>query len=227
VLEPTVIEAASWRLTTALARRHPELVVRREHPGGGQYDVLALRSGRGCVILLNREGTVQVDSRNDSAAVSWEPMPWDEVTRRDVREVVALLESAAGLPPVDRAPASTPRVLVYRVLSALASLQLLADPVDITMGAIDTSGYGAGPADWLEDYPEIEDRVASANTATDEPRFAYWRAATRDLQVAFDTTTSDTWSLTDSRINLATTYDRVGRSMPRLLAAVLELGADT
>jgi hypothetical protein len=219
-----VVEAASWRLAVLLARRHPDLVVRREHPGGGQYDVLALRSGRGCVIMLNREGTIQVHARADGAEIRWDPLPWDEVIRRDIRSLVEAIEEAAGLSPVERAAASTPRVLVYRILSALAGLHTFADPVEITMGALDTSGYGAGPADWLEAFPEIRERAAKADNSHDEPRFAYWRAATRDLQVAFDTNIGDVWSSSGDRINLATAYEKVGRRLPRLLARVLELG---
>lgn len=225
MIERTVVEAASWRLAVLLARRHPDLVVRREHPGDGQYDVLALRSGRGCVIMLNREGTVQVHGRDDGAEIGWEPLPWDEVIRRDIRSLVEAMEEAAGLPPVDRAAASTPRVLVYRILSALAGLHAFADPVEITMGALDTSGYGAGPADWLGAYPEIRERLAKADSSHDEPRFAYWRAATRDLQAAFDTNTGDVWSISGDRINLAAAYENVGRRLPLLLAVVLELGA--
>jgi hypothetical protein len=224
VIERTVVEAASWRLAVLLARRHPNLVVRREHPGDGQYEVLALRSGRGCVIMLNREGTIQVHGRDDGAEIRWEPLPWEEVIRRDMWSLVEALEDAAGLPPVDRAAASTPRVLVYRILSALAGLHTFADPVEITMGALDTSGYGAGPADWLEDYPEIRERAANADSSHDEPRFAYWRAAARDLEVAFDTNTGDVWSISGDRINLATTYEKIGRRLPQLLAVVLELG---
>jgi hypothetical protein len=224
VIERTVVETASWRLAVLLARRHPNLVVRREHPGGGQSDVLALRSGRGCVIMLNREGTVQVHGREDGAEIRWEPMPWDEVIRRDIWSLVEALEDSAGLPPVERASASTPRVLVYRILSALAGLHTFADPVEITMGALDTSGYGAGPAEWLGAYSEIHERAARADSSQDEPRFAYWRAAARDLDVAFDTNTGDVWSISGDRINLATAYEKVGRRLPRLLAVVLELG---
>ena len=225
MIERTVVEAASWKLAVLLARRHPELVVRHEHPGGGQDDVLALRSGRGCVIMLNREGTIQVHGRDDGAEIRWESLPWDEVIRRDIRSLVEAIEEAAGLPPVDRAAASTPRLLVYRILSALAGLYMFADPMEITMGALDTSGYGAGPADWLEAYPEIRERTARADSSHGEPRFAYWRAATRDLQAAFDTNTGDVWSISGDRINMATTYEKVGRRLPPLLAVVLELGA--
>src|SRR3954452_23380250 len=107
VLNRTVIEAASWGLAVTLVRRHPELAIKREYPGGGQYDVLALRSGRGCTIMLNREGTIQVHGRDDGRNPAWEATAWDDVVSRDLREVVVALEGAAGLTSVNRAPRST------------------------------------------------------------------------------------------------------------------------
>lgn len=79
----------------------------------------------------------------------------------------------------------------------LANLQLLAEPAAICMGAIDTSGYGGGPADWLRDFREIQARIDRAGDGSEvEPRFSYWHVATRDLRVAFEPTTSDAWSMT-------------------------------
>jgi len=188
VLERTVVEAASWRLASSLARRHLELKIKREHPGGGQYEVLALRTGRGCTFMLNREGTVQVHGREDGREPGWEPLPWEDVVARDHRAVVTALESAAGLAHVERAPRSTPRVLVYRTLSALANLHVLAEPADICVGAIDTSGYGGGPADWLRDLDEIRARIDRVADSTDvQPRFGYWHIATSNVRVAFET----------------------------------------
>lgn len=222
-----MIEAASWRLAASLARRHPELEIKLEHPGGGLYDVLALRSGRGCTIMLNRADTVQVHERDDMRDPSWVPLAGDDVVTRDVREVVAALEQAASLTSVDQPPRSTPRVLVYRTLSALVNLRVLAEPAEICMGAIDTSGYGGGPAEWLRGFPEIQARIERGGESTEvEPRFKYWHVAASDLRVAFETTTSDAWSLTGRRLTLSTTYDDLGRSMPRLLAAVLDLGSE-
>lgn len=227
VLEQTVIEAASWRLAASLARRHPELEVRREHPGGGQYDVLALRTGHGCTMMLNREGTVQVHGRDDGQAVSWEPLSWDSVVRRSLPQVVAAVEQAAGLASVDRAPQSTPPVLVYRTISALANLHFLADEIDICMGATDTSGYGGGPAEWLRDFPDIQARIDQIDGVGREPRFNYWHASARDFSVAFETTSSDAWSGTNRKLTISKAYGDLGRSMPRLLSAVLDLGAES
>jgi len=101
-------------------------------------------------------------------------------------------------------------------------------PIDISMGAIDTSGYGGGPAQWLADFPEINRRIAGSDMRVGvvESRFDYWQAAGGELRVALDTTTSDAWSATGRRVTPSTTYNDLGRSMPRLLAAVLHLGTE-
>lgn len=40
-IDRSVLEAASWRLASELARRHPDTTrLIRAHPGGGQYDCL-------------------------------------------------------------------------------------------------------------------------------------------------------------------------------------------
>lgn len=226
MLEPTVAEAASWGLATALARRHPELVVRREHPGGGQYDVLAVRSPQGCALMLNRTGTIQVHGRDDGREPDWEPLSWAEALVLDQKDLCRRLESAAGLRSVSATPLSTQRVLVYRVLAGLAGLHVLRSRVEITMGAIDTSGYFGGSAEWLARFPEIASRVERDQRPGEEPRFAYWHAGARDLEVALDVNTGDVWSLAGRRSNLLVAYRKGRRRMPTLVSHVLSLGTD-
>lgn len=224
MLDPTVIEAASWKLACSIARRHPALVIRREHPGGGQYDVLAVRSDRGCQIMLNRAGTIQVHGREDGQEPNWAPTAWELVVGGGFRDVVIQLERAAGLAAVDRLPTSSAAVLVYGTLSALANLQAFSTPIEIVMGALDTSGYGAGRAAWLRDYDEIQSHVENAS-GPKESGFNYWQATSDRIRVAFDKTTGQAWSPSGATLNLMTTYDAKSRSFPRLLAAVLDLGA--
>jgi len=55
---PALVEAASWALARDMTRRHPELSILRYHPGGGQYDCLAIRSSSGLHVDLNRVGRI-------------------------------------------------------------------------------------------------------------------------------------------------------------------------
>lgn len=224
---PSVLEAASWRIASTLARRHPDLLVTREHPGSGQYDVLTIRSDAGCDIKLNRQGTVQVHGRHGGGQSNWRPMSWTEVLEHELWELVASLEHDAGLPHVASVPMSTPRVLVYRTLSALAGIKFLAEPPQIRMGFFDSSGVGGGPAEWVSDFPAILERINSPGRQRNpyESHRDYWEYASKDIRLGFDVNTADAWSETGKNLNLYTAYIKAKRSMPRLLAEALKLGA--
>lgn len=222
----SVLEAASWRLASTLARRHPILLVTREHPGGGQYDVLTIRSDAGCDIMLNRVGTIQIHGRHDGNKPAWRPMSWTDALSHDPRDLIHSLEGAAGLPTVPSLPPSTPKVLVYRAISALAGMQLLAAPAEIRMGYFDSSGEESGPADWVHDFPDIPARIASQGRRdTYEVYSDYWEYTSKDVRLAFDANTSDAWTEAGNRANLYQTYIDAERSMPRLLAHMLQMGA--
>lgn len=186
--------------------------------------MLAVRSDRRATVMLNRNGTVQVHGRDDGEAPTWTPLEWTEVVRSDPRELVVRLEAAAGLPAVGRSARTTGRVLVYRTLSALANLSLLSKPAEITMGFIDSAGYDGGPAPWLNRFPELEHQVTGRN-GRPERGFDFWQVTGSEVAVAFDVSTSDAWATDGRRIDLAKLHNNIGRSMPRLLAAVLELGS--
>jgi hypothetical protein len=66
--------ALSWQIAADLVHQHPELVVHEMHPGGGQYDVLAVFSlplaNSSVTVMLNRAGTIQVHSNKATRAGS-------------------------------------------------------------------------------------------------------------------------------------------------------------
>lgn len=175
----SVIEAASWRLASELMRRHPtgsRLI--RGHPGGGQYDVLWIRSEGEHVleIVLNRVGTIQVHGRLDGRPVEWEPTTWIEYLAADPRDFLERLEAAAGWPAPSQVPASTPETLTYRVLAALAATGAKTiDPIVIGLGYIDTSGCGGGPNDYLEQF-RLPEELAGRRDGDlfDEPGYRFW-----------------------------------------------------
>ena len=146
----SVLEAASWRLGSEIVRRHPdETRLFHGHPGGGQYDVLWVRSpdGNGGDIPMNRNGTIQVHARFDGEPVRDDVIiSWDDYLRAEPVEFLQGLESAAGLDAVNKAPSSTARSLTYRLLAAIAATAVKsAHPVAIESGFIDSSGDGGGP----------------------------------------------------------------------------------
>lgn len=131
----------------------------RMHPAGGQAECLTLSAASGGPgeILLNRNGTIQVPTRFDGRTSAWEPTPWDDYLRADPRDFVNRLEVASGLPTPVAVPPATPRTLTLRVLAALTATAVKSvHPIEIELGMIDTSGYGAGPySAGFESFPQI------------------------------------------------------------------------
>lgn len=214
----TVVEAASWKLATDLVRRYPELSILRYHPGGGQYDCLAIRSNNGLHIDLNRKGRIHIHSlEGGSGNPNWEPVEWGMYLAADPRVFVAKLEQAARLPRVDALPITTPKVLTYRLLAAIARLHALATPVEISMSTIDTSGYGGELTDWLTDYPVLARLIESG----DADPFGFWRAKARDIDFAVAVPGATLHRRDGSQADLIPMYNLAGRNFTRFLGAVL------
>lgn len=159
-IDRSVLEAASWRLASELARRHPATTrLIRAHPSGGQSDCLWLMptAGETGDVRLNRHGTIQVLERFDGRPpADSAPIEWDEYLRADPREFLHRLETAAGLPLPQQVPAATTATLTYRVLAAIASTAVKSvHPIEIQLGFIDSSGYDAGPNEALTAFAAI------------------------------------------------------------------------
>lgn len=177
----SLLEAASWRLASELSRRHPTTTrLIRCHPGGGQYDCLALLSttrDHGAV-YLNRNGTIQVDQRFDGREPDWRPREWDAYFRADPRRFLLNLELAAGLPSPSAVPASTPRTLTHRILATMAATAIkTVHPVEIIPGWIDTSGEGGGAyREGFERFPSIPGNLLEPRDDDfhGQPGYRFW-----------------------------------------------------
>ncbi|MCC5954244.1 MAG: hypothetical protein JJU45_19305 [Acidimicrobiia bacterium] len=125
-------EVLSWGLAARLVRRHPDLRITEEHPGGGQYDCLAIRPRDDAevpfdLIHLNRAGSGFV-FRDGDWVWAWRD-PWSEmILTSDYRLGVELLEHHAGLPRNQPTPAATPATLAYRFIAAVLQLNLGSSP---------------------------------------------------------------------------------------------------
>ncbi|MER7604728.1 hypothetical protein [Nocardioides sp. NPDC127503] len=210
------MEVASWKLATDLVRRHPELTVERYHPAGGTYDCLAIRSSNGLHIDLNRRGRIHVHAIEGGVGhPNWEPAEWTSYLGADPRDFVSHLEQVVRLGPVAQLPPSTPKILVYRLLTAVARLQVLAETAEISMSTIDSSGYGAGPASWLAGYPAIRRSVEAGD------EFGFWHANAPGIEFAVEVTTGTVLYRDGSQLGLADIYARTEHSFTKLLGVVL------
>jgi hypothetical protein len=199
--DPSVIEAASWRLASELVRRHPQrLRLIRGHPKGGQSDVLWLTALDGAPgqIALNRIGAIHVPDRFDGRPSDWQSVGWEEQLFADPREFLHRIEAAAGLPAPPKVPAATPRTLSLRVLASIAATAFKTpQPIDIEMGYIDTAGYGGGRNRKLELFPGIDERLLAPRDDDfyGQPGYRFWVVNRAEEPVlCFEHETGSVWT---------------------------------
>lgn len=211
----SVVEAASWSLAAALCRASPELVTRRHHPGGGQYDCLGLSSQRGASIDLNREGRIHLHAAEGGTSVpNWEAAPWSDYLE-DPHAFVQRLQERARLTAPSTLPPTTARVLAYRVIAAVARLHAFSTPITIEMDSVDSSGpAGGGTATWVSGFPEVLKAVQ------DGP-YSFWRVATKKLELVLETERAVMHSRDGKTTSLTQAYDDVGRRFDRLMGRLL------
>ena len=200
-MDRSVVEAASWRLASGLARRHPTaLRLIRGHPGGGQSDCLWLLPlvGEQGDIRLNLVGTIQVLDRFDGRpADEWRPTEWTEYLFADPRQFLDRLERSAGLPSPSQVPSATPTTLTYRVLAAITATAFKSvHPVEIQEGYIDSSGYGGGPNENLDAFPIDPQRLRpQPDDFFDQPGYRFWIVVRDEVPVlAIDQVDATAWT---------------------------------
>lgn len=216
----SVHDAYSWALATLLTRRHPEVRLGRGFGHGGMYDMLVLIDPRDNQVRLNRPGSIHVFRKDGQT--TWEPRPLAEAISDDPRSVAAAIERAVGWEVVSKLPPSTPRVLVYRTLAALAALQTFSSPARIYLG-LNEDDYKMA---WIDEFPEVQARLRRDEAlGVKYPFDGFWNYTHEGDQIAIEQATADAWSTSGEHLNLAQYYTANGRSMTRLLARVLNLAA--
>lgn len=202
---------ASWNLACEIARLVPTLKLSEMHPGGGQYDVLAVWD-HDPLVLINRQGSIHARLQGSGDTTSW--MPRDDwlgacTTPGGVRRLARDVLEACGYPPPAKCPRTKPQVLGYRVLAALVTTQLFERPRwDVRSQYVDSSGaWGSGPLGRLpfaelEGVPQDELWVVRRG---DEARAWLWSAWM--------------WGCDGQRLDLMSAYAH-GASIPQLVAIV-------
>lgn len=178
------------------------------------YDVLQLTSPNGSTVMLNRRGTVQVSTPIEHTVA----MTWEDVLTTDMRRTVDRLTQLADLPPVSNTPPSTPPVLVYRVISALASMRLFAEPIMVQSGTHEDKEDGL-----LDNYPAIKARVPDS---LNEPSLEFWHVAFSGFRAILETEAGNMWAPHSANpVPLSSAYREQNRNMTKLVAHVLQIGS--
>ena len=128
-----LVELCSWRIATALAKRHPHLItVFIGHPGGGMYDVLWLKDRTNryehAGISLNRTGSIHIDGRFDGKPKKGDFLMrrWEHYLSHDHQSFIGKLERFSGLPSVKKSPVTSNRILVYQTFCYILSRALVS-----------------------------------------------------------------------------------------------------
>jgi len=167
------IEAASWRLASELARRHPHLRIHQGVQDNGLDDdwltVHPQSEDAGGHFLywlrLNRDGTIRAPG-SDAEPIEWSEMLSDPVAVVDRVCEILHLPVPAQLPP------STPVTLTYRVLAIWAAARAFTPTVPhalIRYYGFDTSDTTSPEVPY--DLPEI---LTATNLSLDADE-DYWR----------------------------------------------------
>ena len=191
--------AASWALASELTRRAPDITVYETHPGGGQYDCLTLATSD-LRVDVNRVGSLHVIklAGHMNSDVPSNPNWVQEVLERGVTTAVDNLCEVLGIPLFHPKPATSPRVLQYRVIArALAGLIFDEAEWDVRSAYFDSSGM---------DGSNIVGRPPSAEMMQ-IPANELWRLLRNGVEVAW-MWDGWAWNQAGERRNLMSLYDQ-------------------
>lgn len=229
----TVLEAASWRLGSELARRHPRrLRLIRTHPGGGLYDCLTLvdRDGGPGELALNRNGRIHVSRFEPPHDSEVEPLEWVEYLVGDPLNLLGRIERLAGLDAPASAPPSNATTLTLRVLAAIAATAFkTVHPIDIQPGWIDSLGISS-PNAALERFtaiPEARRRV-QPDDILGVAGYRFWTVVRDDEPIlAFDQALGCAWTRhSEEQIDITGLYAAVGRDVASVAGELLRRSVD-
>lgn len=177
----------SWWVASELLRRHPELQIVETHPGGGQYDCLAIigeQSPDELHIDLNRAGRMHVHtliaSRFDRTQWGIEhPIEWStELDQADRRLIPRYLEDAVGLAAPTQTPITTPKTLTFRVIYHLLLFALNEEAEwDARNGQLVSSGMVSGSEPpHFNNIESAQDALhrSTPHSGQGNPRYDYW-----------------------------------------------------
>lgn len=171
-------EIISWRFVTELWRRWPKRFDLIEmHPGGGQYDCLALRT-RGqdptIAIDVNRGGSVHIHIAGARVYSDW----MERMLGRSPDLFFDEIAHETRLPVPKKRPVSTPTTLTYRYISDFLTHSIgRLENWQCRNGFADTSGYGGGVRrQFFEQFPLLqkEDTIRYGTPICGHHEYNFW-----------------------------------------------------
>ena len=200
-----LIECASWRMATELVRRDTKLCIRELHPGGGQYDCLAIVHGKQQWLQLNRSGSVHVFGGERVHSRVWRDIVEDDAA---LAHWIDRLATELGLP--GRSAVTTHRALTYRVIAAVLSHGAFARQfLEVRSGFCDTSGDGGGiRTNLFAGLKQTQPHFSSRSTETWQDASQYWFLLAGGKPVAAWHESGVAWCAGGTQVNLMSIYRR-------------------
>jgi hypothetical protein len=217
-------EAASWRVATEIARRHPHLITIMEtFPCSGQYDCLSLIfKNQTNICDMNRLGRLHVHERCDGQPPpeSYDIWP-DMVTTNNPKQVVDHVTKMLGLSIPSRLPASTPRIIVYRYIATFLTRAVSGTARWVCRnGFCDSASMCAGIRDtYFREFPDANTRrrETAAEDISGISASRFWFLCRNDDPILCLETTGNLWTASGRWFDLGALY-----SQDRRISALLQ-----
>ena len=223
----------SWWLASELGRRHPHVWVERfMHANGPVLAAVDAGEGARARVFFDLQAGVRAYRGEDEAHWSWDTV----FLCPGAHDTLKRIEATSGLGLPRRAPATTARSIVYRLIARLLAMHVDAArpwvpvPVDVqpmvrslAEPAADPliAGFESAQQDILNHRADAAERFDDVQEVGIRPWL--W-AMTRDIETAF---VLDTDGYVHTRAlgvrPLLPLYDELGRDVDRLAVRVLEL----
>jgi hypothetical protein len=221
MINPQLLEFLSWKVVSGLLRRHPrKFRVIETHPGGGQYDCLALIDSHDQIAAeFNRRGRLHIHKRRGRSLGTPRPIEiWDELISADkFTDVLDHVSDALGLRNPARLPPSTPSVIIYRFVAALLSTTVLRrSQWECRNGFLDTSGYDDGVVSHFEAFPNTQEHLSRKRNddVLGQPAYRFWFIL-RDGQAQLCLeTTGQIWQCNGRSFDAVSLYGKEHRIWP-------------
>lgn len=221
----------SWWLASELVRRHPSMWVDRfDHPGSGPV-LVAFEPDSAARVFFDLRHGVRAMRGDTEAHWSWEHV----FSSPGAHDMVKRIEAAIDRPLRGRAPATTGRSIVYRLIARLSAAHVDAArpwlPVPIAVEPMVQGRAESTDEPLIAGFDTVHDDILryrkKALADFDDPSAIgmrpYLWAMTRDLETAF-VLDADGYVHDRGRgaAALLPLYAQHGRDLDRLLVKVLE-----
>lgn len=227
----------SWWLASELGRRHPNAWVERfMHTTGPVLVAVEAGDDAQARVFFDLQAGVRAYRGESESHWSWETV----LQCPGAHDMLKRIEASSGLGIPRRAPATSARSIVYRLIARLLAMHLDASRPWVPV-PLDVQSMVHGLVEPEDDplllgfetvHRDVHDHRADATKRFGDPRLVQVRpwlwAMTRDVETTFVLDTDGFMHARQLGVRpLLPMYDEVGRDIDRLAVRVLELASAT